>query len=196
MQDSADTRAAVYGNARRVKANDYPRKDEDGRLLNQSGCLPFILTSMGGLCKEGHEFLRICRKRNPVAASHMIDVLISQHSRWSARRLHRALFGQSLINFSGTDWAPRTQIEPPEKISFRGKGTAKQRATSLFFDRLKRQMSCEDSDELHSSQERTSRQSSSQSKSPTIEDPTKASEPRNALSRKASQVESFELSPG
>ena len=50
MQDTADTRSLVYSNARRVKAKEYPRKDDEGRLLKQSGCLPFILTLMGGLC--------------------------------------------------------------------------------------------------------------------------------------------------
>ena len=104
VQQGLSSREEVYKVARKAKAKDYPRKDEEGRLLNQSGCLPFILTSMGGLCSEGHEFLRICKKRNPVAAHHMIDVLVTQHSRWTARRIHRSLFGKSLINFSGDSW--------------------------------------------------------------------------------------------
>lgn len=78
LQDTADSRVAVYRNARRVKAKEYPRKDEKGRLLNQSGCIPFILTStMGGLCAEGHELLRICNKRNPLAAQHLVDILVT-----------------------------------------------------------------------------------------------------------------------
>ena len=65
---------------------------------------------MGGLCSEGHEFIRICKKRNLLEAEHMLDVLVTQHSRWTARRLHRALFGQSLINFVGDSWSPEGSI--------------------------------------------------------------------------------------
>ena len=50
---------------------------------------------MGGLCAEGHEFLRICRKRNPEKTKHLIDVLVTQHSRWVASRMRRSLFGQA-----------------------------------------------------------------------------------------------------
>ena len=72
-----------------------PRRDEHGRLLTESSCLPFILTSMGGLCEESHEFLRVCRKRNPEKTKHLIDVLVTQHSRWVASRRRRSLFGQA-----------------------------------------------------------------------------------------------------
>ena len=47
-----------------------------------------------------------CRKRSPTHADHMQDVLVTQHSRWTARRVHRALFGQCLINFLGSSWTP------------------------------------------------------------------------------------------
>ena len=50
---------------------------------------------MGGLCDEGHEFLRVCRKRNPEKTKHLIDVLVTQHSNWITGKIHRALFGQS-----------------------------------------------------------------------------------------------------
>ena len=40
----------------------------------------------------------------------MLDVLVTQHSRWTARRIHRALFGQSLINFEGDSWSPEDPI--------------------------------------------------------------------------------------
>ena len=39
---------------------------------------------MGGLCDEGREFLRVCRKRNPEKTKHLI-----------ASRMRRALFGQA-----------------------------------------------------------------------------------------------------
>ena len=92
---------------------------------------------MGGLCSEGHEFLRICKKRNPVAAHHMIDVLVTQHSRWTARRLHRALFGQSLINFQG-DWKPESSSVPASSVSCRAKSTAPPQAGSISLERLAR----------------------------------------------------------
>ena len=59
---------------------------------------------MGGLCKEGHEFLRICKKKNLPATLRMMDVLATQHSKWTATRLRRALFGQSLVDFSADPW--------------------------------------------------------------------------------------------
>ena len=41
--------------ARPVQAKKQTReKDASGRLLSESFCIPFILTSMGGLCDEGH----------------------------------------------------------------------------------------------------------------------------------------------
>ena len=87
--------------------------------MNPSPCLPFILTSMGGLRSEGHEFLRLCRKRNPVKAELLLDVLVTQHSRWTARRVHRALFGQTLIDFSGDSWTCLTTHCITSKISNR-----------------------------------------------------------------------------
>jgi hypothetical protein len=155
LQDSFDSRSEVFRHARRAKAKEYPRKDDQGRLINQSGCIPFILTSMGGLCAEGRDFLRICRKRNPLAAQHLVDVLVTQHSRWSARRIRRALFGQSLIDFSGTEWTPTSQTDISDRISFRGKGVAKLRATSLSFNRLTRQASNADASAEGSSQDRS-----------------------------------------
>ena len=60
---------------------------------------------MGGLCTEGHEFLRVCKKKNIEKTHHMMDVLITQHARWTARRIKRALFGQCLIDFSSDSWS-------------------------------------------------------------------------------------------
>ena len=62
--EAVTSREQVYEMARQAKANAYPRKDSSGRLLNESFCIPFILTSMGGLCDEGHDFLRLCKMRN------------------------------------------------------------------------------------------------------------------------------------
>jgi hypothetical protein len=90
--------------ARKAKAEAYPRKDSSGRLLNESFCVPFILTSMGGLCRV-HDFLRLCKKRNKSATLRLLDVLVTQHAKWTARRIRRSLFGQSLVDFSGSNWS-------------------------------------------------------------------------------------------
>ena len=34
----------------------------------------------------------------------MLDVLATQHSKWTARRIRRALFGQSLADFTANPW--------------------------------------------------------------------------------------------
>ena len=67
--------------------------------------MTFVFTSIGGLCKEGHDFLRLCKKRNKSATLRLLDVLVAQHAKWTARRIRRALFGQSLLNFSGSSWS-------------------------------------------------------------------------------------------
>ena len=104
-QEAIVSRDEVYSSARKAKAAAYPRKDSSGRLLNESFCVPFILTSMGGLCKEGHDFLRLCKKRNKGATLRLLDVLVTQHARWTARRIRRALFGQSLVDFASSSWS-------------------------------------------------------------------------------------------
>ena len=104
-QEAITSREEIYENARKLKAKAYPRKDAAGRLLNESFCLPFILTSMGGLCEEGHEFLRLCKKRNKGATMHLLDVLVTQHALWTAKRIRRGLFGQALVDFSTESWS-------------------------------------------------------------------------------------------
>ena len=53
---------------------------------------------MGGLNKEGHELLRLFRKKNLTKTQHLIDVLSTQHARWVAKRIRRALFGQTVFS--------------------------------------------------------------------------------------------------
>ena len=60
---------------------------------------------MGGLCEEGHEFLRLCKKRNKGATMHLLDVLVTQHAKWTAKRIRRGLFGQALVDFSTDSWS-------------------------------------------------------------------------------------------
>ena len=117
-QEAIDSREKVYSSAREAKAAAYPRKDASGRLVNENFCVPFILTSMGGLCQEGHDFLRLCKKRNKGATLRLLDVLATQHAKWTARRIRRALFGQSLVDFSGSTWScvkiHKTRSDAPE----------------------------------------------------------------------------------
>ena len=35
----------------------------------------------------------------------MMDVLITQHAKWTTRRIKRSLFGQTLIDFSKDSWS-------------------------------------------------------------------------------------------
>ena len=71
--------------------------------------------SMGGLCEEGHEFIRLCKKRNKGATLHLLDVLVTQHAKWTAKRVRRGLFGQSLVNFSTPSWS---SIQLQESMKF------------------------------------------------------------------------------
>ena len=57
---------------------------------------------MGGLCKEGHQLLRILNKKNEQKTQHLIDVLSTQHARWVAKRIRRSLFGQELFSSAKT----------------------------------------------------------------------------------------------
>ena len=92
---------------------------------------------MGGLCKEGHEFLRICRKKDVEKTQHMIDVLITQHAKWTARRIKRSLFGQALIDFSKDSWS-RVPIDNDTQRSTQKRGINLQHK---FIPRLARQFS-------------------------------------------------------
>ena len=49
--------------------------------------------------------MRLCKKRNKSATLRLLDVLATQHAKWTARRIRRALFGQSLVDFSGSTWS-------------------------------------------------------------------------------------------
>jgi len=123
-QEAIISREEIYEKARQLKAKAYPRKDSAGRLMNESFCLPFILTSMGGLCEEGHEFIRLCKKRNKGATLHLLDVLVTQHAKWTAKRIRRGLFGQSLVDFSTDSWS---SIQMKESA----KGTASEQSRTL-----------------------------------------------------------------
>ena len=103
------------------------------RLLDEKLCPPFILTSMGGLCQEGHEFLRLCKKRNKGATLHLLDVLVTQHAKWTANRLRRGLFGQSLVDFSTPSWSS-IQIKESGKATFEQKRMQPRKTPRLLRD--------------------------------------------------------------
>ena len=58
---------------------------------------------------------------------HLLDVLVTQHAKWTANRIRRGLFGQALVDFSAAHWSsiqlqdsarcPTSQKEkrPPKK---------------------------------------------------------------------------------
>ena len=156
-QEAIDHREGVFANARKLKAKEYPRKDASGRLLTESACVPFILSSMGGLCKEGHDFLKLCKKKDPTATQWMIDVLVTQHSKWTARRVRRALFGQSIVDFKADPW---TGVHSKRD----SKAAGAQKRTKKKQSRLEREFSQGES--------QSSRVSSSQSCEETIRQPS------------------------
>ena len=36
---------------------------------------------------------------------HLLDVLVTQHAKWTAKRIRRGLFGQALVDFSTPSWS-------------------------------------------------------------------------------------------
>jgi hypothetical protein len=36
---------------------------------------------------------------------HLLDVLVTQHAKWTAKRVRRGLFGQSIVDFSTASWS-------------------------------------------------------------------------------------------
>ena len=36
---------------------------------------------------------------------HLLDVLVTQHAKWTAKRVRRGLFGQALVDFSTASWS-------------------------------------------------------------------------------------------
>ena len=36
---------------------------------------------------------------------HLLDVLVTRHAKWTAKRIRRGLFGQSLVDFSTESWS-------------------------------------------------------------------------------------------
>ena len=94
-------------------------KDQNGRLITGFSCLSCILTTTGGLCEEGHEFLRVCRKRNLEKTTYMIDVLVTQHAEWIADRIRR--FGQATSSEVASTDHERQKGLPQKAIGLKSK---------------------------------------------------------------------------
>ena len=47
---------------------------------------------------------------------HLLDVLVTQHAKWTAKRVRRGLFGQSLVDFS-TSSCSSIQVQKPMSSS-------------------------------------------------------------------------------
>ena len=90
--------------ARQARAKAYPRKDSSGRLLIESFCTHFILTSMGGSVMNDTISFLFAKNRNSGATLHPSDVLVTQHAEWTAKRVRRGLFGQSIVDFFTDSW--------------------------------------------------------------------------------------------
>ena len=53
---------------------------------------------------------------------HMLDVLVTQHAKWTAKRIRRGLFGQALVDFSTECWS---SIQLQESLSHQTKKQSK-----------------------------------------------------------------------
>ena len=56
----------------------------------------------------------------------MIDVLVTQHSKWTAKRVRRALFGQSLVDFNADPWISAKSQDDSKQIIFKQQDRKKQ----------------------------------------------------------------------
>ena len=53
---------------------------------------------------------------------HLLDVLVTQHAKWTARRIRRGLFGQALVDFSAETWSSiQLQDSAKQKTSLQEK---------------------------------------------------------------------------
>ena len=87
---------------------------------------------MGGLCQAGHDFLRSCKKKHVPDTIRTIDVLVTEHSRWTEKRVRRALFGQSFVDFSTDPWTGVKNRDDSKQQEVRQK--AKKKASRMERD--------------------------------------------------------------
>ena len=127
-QESHASNDDILNAARREKSN-YVTRDEAGQRVIKAQPVPFVVTSMGLLCSEAHDFLRFCYRRNPRATTALRDCLAMQHARWIAHRLYR---GFGTHRNSSADFIP-----PQAPTPFaRHPGKGKQRGALRRFDQM------------------------------------------------------------
>ena len=90
-----------------------------------------------------------------MATLRMVDVLVTQHSKWTARRIRRALFGQSLVDFNSDPWVVVNSQE--EKAGSKGivqkRSQKKQSRLEIAFSQEESNSSQETVVQCNSSQE-------------------------------------------
>ena len=59
----------------------------------------------------------VCAKSATKEPLHLLDVFVTQHAKWTAKRIRRGLFGQSLVDFSTESWSS-IQLKGSAKCSF------------------------------------------------------------------------------
>merc|ERR1719353_1583172 len=55
---------------------------------------------------------------------HLLDVLVTQHAKWTAKRIRRGLFGQALVDFSTDSWSSiQLQESAPQQMKKQSRKT-------------------------------------------------------------------------
>ena len=119
VQESLLPLEQLTKNATQEKRRAYPVKNAEGRHVVQGNFIPFVMSSMGSLGKDGHKFLKQLRKKNSKGTDHLMDVLVVQHAKWIAKRLNRSLghYNQPFANVSSR----KHKTFPKEKNPKRGR---------------------------------------------------------------------------
>ena len=119
VQESVLPLEQLTKNATQEKRRAYPVKNAEGRHVVQGNFIPFVMSSMGSLGKDGHKFLKQLRKKNSRGTDHLMDVLVVQHAKWIAKRLNRSLghYNQPFANVSSR----KHKTFPKEKNPKRGR---------------------------------------------------------------------------
>ena len=92
---------------------------------------------MGNIDKRAHGFLQRMKKRDPVKANKLMDVISVQHAKWIAKRLRRCLgfHNQPLTGRKGEEFSGQ-RLHDRSKQGKRGEFPRLQRALSQQFSDL------------------------------------------------------------
>ena len=114
--------------AARKEKSVYVTRDTAGQRVIEAQPVPFIITSMGLLCSEAHDMLRLCYRLNPRATTALQDCLAVQHAKWIAHRLFRGV-GPHRTSSAGP-------IPPPAPAPPPSSGRGKQRGHLRRFNNM------------------------------------------------------------